>query len=282
MRLALIANRAAGGGTDVDAIVEALRAAGAKVTVQAVDGAPVELPTTRPDRYVVASGDGGIGPVAAMAAAAPVPLAVLPTGTANDFARALGLPSELQAAARLAADPRARTRAVELLRAGERPFVNAASAGLSVDAARRAAPLKRVLGPLAYAAGAAGAALTAPPLACRAEVDGRVLFDGPAWQVMVTGTGAFGAGARLDVADAGDGLLDVAVVAAGSRSALARRALAMRSGALSAQPGVHHARGRQADLGVPDGTCFNVDGELCRVEPPCFRARGERVDVVVG
>jgi diacylglycerol kinase (ATP) len=280
MRLALIVNRGAGGGTDVDAIAGALRDAGAHVTVQAVDGSPVD-PAIHPDRYVVAAGDGGIAPVAALAAPAAVPLAVIPTGTANDFARALGLPSDLHAAARLAADPQAATRAVELLRAGERPFVNAASAGLSVRAAQRAGPLKRVLGPLAYAAGAVRASLTAPPMSCRAEVDGRVVFDGPAWQVMVSGTGAFGGGARLDVADAGDGLLDVAVLEAGSRPALARRALAMRSGDLSAQPGVHHDRGREADLEVPPDTCFNVDGEVCRIEPPRFQARGERVDVVV-
>ena len=47
-------------------------------------------------------------------------------------------------------------RRLELGRLGDgRPFVNVASAGLASVAARRAAPLKPRLGPLAYAVGAA-------------------------------------------------------------------------------------------------------------------------------
>ena len=41
---------------------------------------------------MVAGGDGSIAPVAAAAGAAGIPLAVVPAGTANDFAGRLGLP----------------------------------------------------------------------------------------------------------------------------------------------------------------------------------------------
>ena len=41
-----------------------------------------------------------------------------------------------------------------------RPFVNAANAGLAVAAARSAAPLKKALGPLAYALGAVRAGVS--------------------------------------------------------------------------------------------------------------------------
>ena len=44
------------------------------------------------ERIVVAGGDGSIAPVAAAAGAAGIPLAVVPAGTANDFARRIGLP----------------------------------------------------------------------------------------------------------------------------------------------------------------------------------------------
>jgi diacylglycerol kinase family enzyme len=281
MRVALIANRAAGGAIDVAAIAQALRDHGAQPTVHALNGSAIEVAGSRPDRYVVAGGDGTIGPVARLAAAAGVPLAVVPTGTANDFARAMELPSDPWAAVALAADPDAGTREVELLRAGDRPFVNAASVGVSVPAARSARALKRSLGPLSYLVGAVRAGLTARPLRCRALVEGRELFDGRAWQVIVAGTGAFGGGARIDAADAGDRLIDVAVLEAGSRAVLARHALAMRSGALTERPGVRHARGREVVLDVSRGTCFNVDGELCRIEPARFSTRGERVGIVV-
>ncbi|HET6550610.1 MAG TPA: diacylglycerol kinase family protein, partial [Solirubrobacter sp.] len=183
MRVALIVNRASGSGTDADAVAAALRDGGAEVQVFDRD----ELDAARgaqPERLVVAGGDGSIAPVAALASGLGVPLAVVATGTANDFARETGLPRDLDAACALAADPGARTVTFELARAGERPFVNAASCGLSVVAAHRATPLKPRLGPLAYAAGALRAGLTGRPVGVRVQIaDGEVVHDGPAWQV---------------------------------------------------------------------------------------------------
>ncbi|MDP9344492.1 MAG: hypothetical protein M3P44_02005 [Actinomycetota bacterium] len=279
MRLALVANRGSGSSTDPDAIAALLGRAGATVDVYDIGAADAVL-ARDPDRLVVAGGDGSLGEYAAIAGAAGIPLAVIAVGTANDFARALGLPRDLEAGAALAADPGAPTRSVEVLRAGEVPFLNAASAGLAVLAARRPDGLKRLLGPLAYGAGALRAGLTARPLRCVARVDGREIFRGHAWQVVVSGTGAFGGGSGIDSADPGDGLVDVAVLAAGPRATLALRALAMRTGGLTAQRGVLHGRGREVTLELADPT-FNVDGELITTEPPRFTARGERVAVVI-
>lgn len=279
MRLALIANRASGSATDPDGLAALLSRRGATVDVHDV-GAGDAVLQRGPDRLVVAGGDGSLGRYAAIAGAAGIPLAVIAAGTANDFARALGLPLELEAGAALAADPAAPTRCVEVLRAGDTPFLNAASAGLSVHAAQRADGLKRVLGPLAYGVGALRAGVAAQPLHCVAQVDGRKLFRGDAWQVIVSGTGAFGGGAGVDTADPGDGLVDVAVLAAGARAKLVLRAYAMRTGGLTAQRGVLHGRGREVVIELDDPT-FNVDGEIVTVDPPRFATRDERVDVVV-
>ena len=109
-------------------------------------------------------------------------------------------------------------------------------------AADRARPLKRPLGPLAYAVGAlrAGGDRQAR-CAAASTVDGDELFAGEAWQVIVAGTGAFGGGSELDAADPADRLVDVAVLEGGPRLALVRRAWGMRRGGLTEQPGVHHA-----------------------------------------
>ncbi|MEP6954529.1 MAG: diacylglycerol kinase family protein [Solirubrobacteraceae bacterium] len=278
MRLALIANRASGSATDPDALGVLLTRRGATVDVHDV-GAAEHVLERRPDRLVVAGGDGSLGRYAAIAGAAGIPLAVVAAGTANDFARALGLPLDLEAGAALAADPDAPTRSIEVLRAGETAFLNTASTGLSVHAAQRADGLKRILGPLAYGVGALRAGLTAQPLRCVARVDGREIFRGQAWQVTVAGTGAFGGGAEIASADPGDGLADVAVLTAGHRATLVLRAYAMRTGGLTAQRGVLHGRGREVTLEVAD-PAFNVDGELVRIDPARFEARGERVDVV--
>src|SRR3954468_5990747 len=101
-----------------------------------------------PDRIAVAGGDGTIGDCAELAGRLGVPLAVIPLGTANDFARTADLPLEVEAACVLAVTGSA-LRPLELGRLADgRPFVNVASAGLASAAARCGAPFKR-LGPLA-------------------------------------------------------------------------------------------------------------------------------------
>jgi diacylglycerol kinase (ATP) len=288
LHVGLVTNAASGRGTDGDRVAALLRDAGARVSVhafepggaeRAVADAAAAAAAEAPDRLAIAGGDGSIGPVAVHAAGADLPLAVIPTGTANDFARALDLPLDLRDACTLAATE-TRERPIDLLRAGERPFLNAASVGLSVIAAHRARPLKRPLGPFAYVVGALRAGLTAQPVRCHVSADGAQAFAGEAWQVIVAGTGAFGGGSELDEADPSDRLVDVAVLEAGPRVALVRRAWGMRSGGLAGQPGVHHSRGTTIELELPDDTPFNVDGEVCRVAPTRFCARGERVRVV--
>jgi|1186.fasta_scaffold145333_2 diacylglycerol kinase (ATP) len=287
MRLALVTNVASGDANRTGDVADLLHAAGAEVSVHAFEpGVPDALARAaaaavaeRPDRLAVAGGDGSIGVVAAHAAAAGLPLAVLPTGTANDFARFIGLPLELEEACAVATTA-TRERPVDILRAGDRPFVNAASAGLSVIAAHHAEPLKRPLGSLAYAAGALRAGVAARPLRCFVRADGAQVFAGEAWQIIVAGTGAFGGGAELEEADPADRLVDVAVLEAGPRLALVRRAWGMRRGGLAAQRGVHYARGRTVELELPPGTSFNVDGEVCTLAPASFRAGDERVRVI--
>ncbi|MBA3329063.1 MAG: hypothetical protein H0T43_12260, partial [Solirubrobacterales bacterium] len=196
--------------------------------------------------------------------------------------RAQGLPLDLEAAAALAADPSAATRPAELAVVGDRPFVNAASAGLSVIAARAAHPYKARLGALAYGVGALKAGAIASPLACRVLVDGDERFAGDVWQVIVGVTGAFGGGSEIGGTEHDDELLDTAIVPAGSRAGLARRAFGMRTGRLTAQDDVAHLRGERIELELEDGTAFNVDGELCRCTPARFEVLPGGFAVVAG
>ncbi len=143
-----------------------------------------------------------------------------------------------------------------------RPFVNVASAGLASAAARRAEPFKSFLGPLAYPVGALRAAMTEQPLRCTVCAGGEQVFDGEAWQAIVAVTGAFGGGADIDAADPEDGVLDAAILPAGSRLGLARRAWGLRRGTIAEQRDVRHARGTVVEVDLPPGTEFNVDGEV--------------------
>jgi diacylglycerol kinase (ATP) len=271
VRIAIAANRASGGGLDPRPLAAAMRDAEVEV-FESLEG----IAAWAPDRIAVAGGDGSIAPAAELAGHLDVPLAVIPAGTANDFARAHGLPDDPVAAAALAAAGTA-TRALELGRlAHGRPFVNVASAGLASVAARRAQPLKHRLGPVAYAVGAARAATAARPLHVAVRVDGRAAFEGRCWQLIVAVSGAFGGGSGVEEADPGDGVLDVVVLPAGSRLGLVRRAWGLRTQRIAGQRGVEHLRGRVVEV---DGAGeINADGEILSgglervtVEPRAFR-----------
>jgi len=295
VRLALIANPRSGTAPEPEALEALLAADGAAVSCVPIgqiadpdggelqDGAVRALQTAgAPDRVVVAGGDGSIGPAALCAAQLDVALAVVAVGTANDFARAKQLPlDDLQAACALARDPAASTRHAELGLAGGRPFVNTAAAGLPVAAAHAAKPHKPRVGRLAYAVGAIRAGVTATPLRCTVTADGAAHYDGLAWQVVVGVTGAFGGGSAIGDTSAHDAMLDVAVVPAGSRAGLVRRAYGMRTGRLTAQADVAHERAAQIDIEVAGHPAFNVDGETCRCEPAHFTLHPGGFDIVV-
>jgi diacylglycerol kinase (ATP) len=263
VRIALAANRASGGGLDPEPLLAALRERGA----EAVDFGCQEDDLERaaawePDRLAVAGGDGTIGPVAELAGRLDVPLAVLPTGTANDFARAYGVPADPLEAAVLAVEGE-HAKPLELGRLADgRPFVNVASAGLASVAARNAQPLKPRLGPLAYGVGALRAAAREHPLPVTVRAEGRTVFDGGAWQVIVAVSGAFGGGSGVAEADPDDGVLDVVVLPAGSRAGLAKRAWGLRQRTIAQQHDVPHERAHTVEVDLPDGSEINVDGEI--------------------
>ena len=279
-RVALLTNPESGSG-EAASVEQELRALGADLSLH-----PIQKPESaledEPERIVVAGGDGSVGPAAAVASRARIPLAVVPVGTANDFARALGIPDDPAAACRIAAGG-TRTRRIELGRMDERPFVNVASLGLPPAAAQRSGGLKRWLGALSYTVGAIRAGLTARPVTCRvADGDAGELYSGPAWQATLACSGAFGGGSQVD-ADPADGLLDAVVVAAGSRVRLVALAYGLRAGGLARQRGVHSRRAASFEVEVGPRTPFNVDGELCtRSGLVEFTIDPHPVDVVVG
>ncbi len=258
MRVALISNQASGTAAEAD-VAALLAAAGADVeSFEIADGA--RAGAAEADRVVVAGGDGSLAVGALAARAAGVPLAVVPAGTANDFAARMGLPAEATEAARLAVSG-TRTRRVDIAEVGERAFLNVASLGLAPAAADAAENLKERLGPLAYALGAVRAGVSAEPFAVRVACDGSELFAGEAWQVTVGCTGAFGGGSQI-AADADDGLLDVIVIEGGPRAALARRAFGLKRGEIEEQAGVHDSRGAEITVALGPGHDLNVDGEV--------------------
>jgi YegS/Rv2252/BmrU family lipid kinase len=103
----------------------------------------------QPDLLVVGGGDGSLSEAVKHLAHRDVALGVLPLGTTNNFARSLGLPLDLASAVKVFS--RGKVADIDLGMAGDRPFANLVSFGVSVEVAGTVKPwFKRALGRAAY------------------------------------------------------------------------------------------------------------------------------------
>lgn len=282
-------------------------------------GTPLPIQLTDPGRAVIVC--GGDGTVAAVLRAlldgpgpgTPVPMGLLPAGTGNDFAGALGAPGHpTVAVAALLDDLRAGTgRPVDLGWVGAaaasagavdrpgtgpgRPFATVVACGFDSRVTARRNASRWPLGPLAYPAAVLAEVAALRPTTYRLTVDG-VTTELSAVLVAVGNTATYGGGMRIcPDARADDGLLDVTVVRAVSRSTLLRVFPRVYSGGHRDHPAVDLLRGRavtvQALSAAPAGSCrFAVelpvyaDGEpvvpppvICTVRPAAVTVLGTAV-----
>lgn len=102
------------------------------------------------DLAIIGGGDGTLNAAAPGLFDTQLPLGVLPLGTANDFARTLGIPADPVAAAGVIVS--APPRPVDLGDVNGHPFLNVASIGFSADLARGlTTEAKKRFGVLGYA-----------------------------------------------------------------------------------------------------------------------------------
>lgn len=139
MQIEVVINCGAGSvdGDAVDAERERVAAAfaplGIEPAVRAVGGMAVGLSVRMAadrgaDVVVVAGGDGTLGTAADALADTDTPLGILPMGTFNHFAKDLGIPIDLAAAAAVVVN--GRTASVDVAEVNGRTFVNNSSIGL--------------------------------------------------------------------------------------------------------------------------------------------------------
>lgn len=143
----VIVNPRSGGGPAPETIERWFREAGGEARIHLAEN-PKDVAHTvvrvSPPLVVAAGGDGTVSAVASALVDTPVPLAVLPVGTLNHFARDLGVPADPAAAARIALGGRA--RAIDVGEVNGRIFVNNASIGLYAAIVHRREKQRRRLG----------------------------------------------------------------------------------------------------------------------------------------
>lgn len=123
------------GADDATAVHEQLSAKGLRVERLQASGPDDVAPAIRradPERVVAVGGDGLIHHALPAMVESKIPLGIVPSGTGNDFARALGLPKRRTAAVERAVGP---TSAIDVLRvdhaAGSTLVATSVTAGFS-------------------------------------------------------------------------------------------------------------------------------------------------------
>lgn len=262
-----LVNPLAGGGAAPGAVVPVsrlLRDAGAAVEVTYSPGpqAMAELAAAAVDHgdvVVSVGGDGMLASLAGHVAALGGTLGIVPAGRGNDFARMLGLPSEPEAVARVLLERE--PRAVDLIDAGTRWVAGSVYAGVDARAAELVDRMHRVPRPLQYPLAAVRALATYRPTRVHVTVDGvESAYD--AALVVVANSAYYGSGMRIaPPADVEDGLLDVVVVAAASRTALIRALPSVYDGAHIERDEVTVLRGSSVRLWAESPVACGADGE---------------------
>ena len=272
----LVVNRAARkGNANLDAVIAALAPAW-RPEVLAIEH-PGDL-TARLDAamgtsvgcVVVAGGDGTVCTAASVAMRHGRPLGVIPLGTANDFARTLGVPEDPAEAAAVVA--RGRTRRVDVAEVNGCVFLNAASIGLGSDLHKEVTSrAKRLLGPLAYPFTLLRRGWSKLPFhveLCGDGLDGRYHVV----QVTIANGRNYGGGmtvhehARID-----DGRFDVLLIRARPVWQYALHAVSLKTGVYGRDSPMIVGRARRLEVRTRRPKTIATDGENRTRTPAAFR-----------
>ena len=236
------------------------------------------------DIVAVIGGDGTVSCAANGLAGTGAALAVLPAGTGNDFAGAIGA-RPFRTAVRLLADPK--TASVDLARvqagAVERCFVNIAGAGFDSEVTETANAMTINLGGAGtYVAALVKTLSRFTPARYELTVDGEAfMLDA---MLVVVGSGlSYGGGMKvLPDASLVDGVLDVCIVEALSKGAFLRAFPKVFMGKHTDHPNVRMMRATEVTVEANRGMQVYADGERVGALPASFEVMPGALEVVVG
>ncbi|MDP8921009.1 MAG: lipid kinase [Pseudomonadota bacterium] len=230
------------------------------------------------DCAIVGGGDGTLNAAAFGVIEAGLPLGILPLGTANDLARTLEIPSDLDGAAQVIAD--GHTRKIDLGIVNGEPFFNVASLGLSAELAQQLTrDIKRRYGRLGYAMVALKVLAQARPF--RATI----YSENEAVRVrtlqIAVGNGRFYGGGNAVEKDAtiDDHHLDLYSLELDRAWKLALMARSFRHGRHGAWNEVRAVRAKEFDIRTRKPKAVNADGEIVTQTPAHFSIRPSAVTV---
>jgi lipid kinase YegS len=224
------------------------------------------------DAVIAVGGDGTINEVVNGLDGSDVPLGIIPSGTANDFARQVGIPDDPDHAMDVVL--RRAPRTIDTAELNGRRFLNVSSGGVAAEAtAETPAEAKEELGLLAYAITglrkladlqARRARITAPDLELECEF---LLFA-------VGNARTTGGGTRITPrALVTDGLVDLCIIESMPRGDFAKLLLRIKKGEHLDGEGVRYFQVPSVTIAADGPLTVNVDGESSEATTLTYRAR---------
>ncbi len=232
----------------------------------------------------VLGGDGSVGLAANGLIGTDATLAVLPSGTADDFAHALGVRSIAGAAKAIAEGNAARIDVVRVTTGAERRhFVNIAGCGFDSEVNEAANAMGRTFGATGtYVAALLRTLSRFSPATFRIELDDEVV-EGPHMLVVVGNAISYGGGMKVTpFASIVDGLLDVCLLQALSKPAFLRAFPKVFRGTHVTHPAVRMHRAKRVKVEADRRVMVYADGERVGPAPAVFEVVPEAVSVILG
>lgn len=260
-------------------ILQRLDAAGIEATTHATEGegdatlSAIEAIDNGYDLIIAAGGDGTLNEVIEGMAQRDKrpPLGIIPLGTTNDFARAIGIPKNWEEACDIII--RQNARPVDLGRANDKHFINIAGGGslteLTYEVPSR---LKTMIGQLAYyMKGLEKMIFQLRPMELHLNIEGHGEFHDDFMLFLITNTNSVGGFEKLAPgASIDDGLLDVLLVKKCNIAEFIRLASMALRGEHVLDSNVIHLRSNRIEVTSPDHVQLNLDGEFGGTLPAVF------------
>lgn len=240
------------------------------------------------DPIVVVGGDGTMNEVAngLLRYRGAIPrLAVIPTGTGNDFARSVGIPRSLEDAVPVALGEAGGPRPVDAARIGDRYFVGVAGAGIDARVARAVnrAPRWLKVGALPFVVFTLLEVIRNRNAELTMELDATTTITQRSLMVAVSNCRYSGGGMQIAPgAEPDDGLLDVCLIGDASTSEVVRLLPSVFSGGHVRHPKVAIHRARRVRVTGPAGVAVQADGDVVGTLPIEISVMPRALTVLVG
>jgi diacylglycerol kinase (ATP) len=229
-------------------------------------------------------GDGSVGLAANGLIGTGATLAVLPSGTADDFAASIGV-KKLEAAVRAIAEANVVPIDVVRVAAGAttRHYVAIAGCGFDSEVNEAANAMRLRLGATGtYVAALVKTLSRFTPADFRVELDDEVV-EGPHMLVVVGNSISYGGGMKVTPdASVVDGALDVCLLRAMSKAAFVRAFPRVFRGTHVTHPAVRMARATRVKVEADRRVMVYADGERVGPAPAVFEVVPSALPVIVG